>query len=64
MIYHSYDTFKCSHEVTALSLQMARETREIEVRVRNEPLSKPSFKKFNIEEFPVIDIDGTTQWLV
>ena len=54
----------------ALSLQvqfsfyMARETREIVVRVRNDPRSKPTLKKFNIEEFSVIDVDGTTQRLV
>ena len=46
------------------SFYVARETREIVVRVRNDPRNKPTFKKFNIEEFPVIDVDGTTQRLV
>ena len=46
------------------SFHVARETREIVVRVRNDPRSKPTFKKFNIEEFSVIDVDGTTQRLV
>ena len=46
------------------SFYVARETREIVVRVRNDPRSKPTFKKFNIEEFPVIDVDGTTKRLV
>ena len=46
------------------SFHVARETREIVVRVRNDPRSKPTFKKFNIEEFPVIDVDGTTKRLV
>ena len=46
------------------SFYVARETREIVVRVRNDPRSKPTLKKFNIEEFSVIDVDGTTQRLV
>ena len=46
------------------SFHVARDTREIVVRVRNDPRSKPTFKKFNIEEFSVIDVDGTTQRLV
>ena len=46
------------------SFYAARETREIVVRVRNDPRSKPTFKKFNIEEFPVIYIDCTTKRLV
>ena len=46
------------------SFYVARETREIVFRVRNDPRSKPTFKKFNIKEFPVIDVDGTTQRLV
>ena len=46
------------------SFYMARETREIVVQVKNDPCGKPTFKKFNIEEFPVIVVDGTTQRLV
>ena len=36
---------------------MARETREIVVQAKNDPCRKSTFKKFNIEEFPVIVVE-------
>ena len=39
-------------------------TRKIVVRVMNDPKNKRTFKKFRMEEFPVMDFDETTQKLV
>ena len=39
-------------------------TQKIVVRVMNDPKNKRTFKKFLIDEFPVMDVQDTTQMLV